>query len=87
MCGFLNGTVKDSFLQKMIDDNSANNKVLKDLMHPCPYLGPMKVFVCMEMNKMIKSFVKGEYKTTVKLSNPEDSNILSMTIVNEGIEV
>lgn len=86
-CGFLNGTVKDAFAQRVLDEITATNKEIKAIIHKCPYEKELKFKVFSEISAMLKSFIKGEYRAHAKLFNDEDKNILTLNILMEGVEI
>lgn len=87
MCAFLNGTEKNLFLQKGLDQMTSKNKGLKELFHPCPYKNELKINMTIELDKTTKAFVKGEYKSELVLHNKDDKNILSIVVVSEPLEI
>ena len=75
-CSFLNGTDKNLVATWIVD--SIKDTVPKGVLHPCPYYGHLQATnVSLAPGTFMSQFLKGRYKTIIRLFDDEDENILT----------
>ena len=76
MCSFLNGTDNNLVAKWLID--SIKNTLPEGFVHPCPYFGHFKVFnVSLGITTVSPQFLKGRYKTSLRVFDDNDENIVT----------
>jgi hypothetical protein len=79
LCGFLNGTDEGPIVKWLV--GMIRNSFPKNLLHPCPYIGEVKVYnLTMEVQPVLSQFLVGRYRSFFKIYDDQDDNILTMNL-------
>jgi Protein of unknown function (DUF1091) len=78
LCKFMNGTDNNNPIMKWIVD-SISEKLSKDLIHPCPYVGRVAAYnVSFTFTGFTTQFLRGRYKIFTRVFDEDDDNIITM---------
>ena len=76
ICSFFNGTDNNLVAKWMLD--SIKDTLPEGFIHPCPYFGTFKALnVSLASNTFMSQFLKGRYKSSLRLFDDKDENIVT----------
>lgn len=86
ICGFLNGTTSNIALKFFFGQFSATAP--KGLLHPCPFFGELMAYnISYNINILNAIHIPGTYMTKSHFFDDKDSNIFTLIIVGEVLEI
>jgi hypothetical protein len=81
VCKYLNGTLGNPILKWLVNEVSDN--LPKQYIHPCPFIGRVKVYNITFAGHIAGQFLRGRYKAVARSFDDQDDNIITLKIGTE----